>query len=84
MELDSYADTCVIGKNAMVIYEHRRRVSVTGYDPKAGRNLSRIVSAAVAYDDPYSGEMSILIINRAIEIPWTTICFVFSNVAWVG
>ena len=69
MELDSHADTCVIGKNAMIIYDHRRRVSVTGYDPKAGSNSYKIVSAAVAYDDPYSGEMSILIINQAIEIP---------------
>ena len=69
VELDSHADTCVIGKNAMIIYDHRRRVSVTGYDPKAGSNLYRIVSAAVAYDDPHSGETSILIINQAIEIP---------------
>ena len=70
VELDSHADTCVIGKNAMIIYDHRRRVSVTGYDPKAGSNLYRIVSAAVAYDDPHSGETSILIINQAIEIPY--------------
>ena len=69
MELDSYADTCVIGKNATIIYDHHRRVSVTGYDPKAGSNLYRILSAAVAYDDPYSGETSIFIINQAIEIP---------------
>ena len=60
VELDSHADTCVIGKNAMIIYDHRRRVSVTGYDPKAGSNLYRIVSAAVAYDDPHSGETSIV------------------------
>ena len=69
MELDSHADTCVVGKNAMIVYDHRRRVSVTGYDPKAGSISYRIVSAAVAYDDPYSGVTSILIINQAIEIP---------------
>ena len=69
VELDSHADTCVIGMNAMIIHDHRRRVSVTGYDPKAGSNLYRIVSAALAYDDPHSGETSILIINQAIEIP---------------
>ena len=69
IELDSHADTCVIGKNAMVIHDHRWRVSVTGYDPKAGSNLYRIVSAALAYDHPQTGETSLLIINQAIEIP---------------
>ena len=63
VELDRHSDTCVIGKNAMVIHDHRRRVSVTGYDPKAGSNLYRIVSAA------QTGETSLLIINQAIEIP---------------
>ena len=69
VELDSHADTCVVGKNAMVIHDHRRRVSVTGYDPKAGSSLYRIISAALAYDNPQTGETSSLLINQAIEIP---------------
>ena len=30
VELDSYADTCVVGKNALVIHEHPNIVMVSG------------------------------------------------------
>ena len=33
VELDSHADTCVVGKNALVIHEHPNVVMVSGFDP---------------------------------------------------
>ena len=68
-ELDSHADTCVIGKNALVINDYEKTVNVTGYDESLGTmNDRRIVSAAVAYDRPDNGQTIMLIINQAIEI----------------
>ena len=33
VELDSHADTCVVGQNALVIHEHPNVVMVSGFDP---------------------------------------------------
>ena len=33
VELDSHADTCVVGLNALVIHEHPNVVMVSGFDP---------------------------------------------------
>ena len=40
-ELDSHADVCVLGRNALVVQDFNRPVDVTGYDPGLGtkRNL---------------------------------------------
>ena len=35
VELDSHADTCVVGKNSLVIHEHPNVVMVSGFDPIA-------------------------------------------------
>ena len=36
IELDSHADTCVIGDQWLVVHDHNRPVSVYGYDPNHG------------------------------------------------
>jgi len=68
-ELDSHADTCTVGKNALITHVHNRQVNVHAYDPTMGsqQNMS-IVNAAVAYDCPHTGEVIILKINQAIQI----------------
>jgi hypothetical protein len=33
VELYSHADTCVVGRNALVIHEHPNVVMVSGFDP---------------------------------------------------
>ena len=48
-ELDSHADTCVVGKNALFVHDYDRKFNVTGYDPSQPTAQSlRIVSAALA------------------------------------
>ena len=66
-ELDSHADTCTIGRNALVTHTYDRFVNVTAYDPALGsvKDLN-VVNAAVAYDSPLTGEVIILNINQAI------------------
>ena len=66
-ELDSHADTCVVGKHCLVTHEYDRFVSVTGYDPSQGKVKDlKIVSAALAYDCPNTGQVLIIKINQAI------------------
>ena len=35
VELDSYADTCVVGDYCLVVHNHNKPMNVFGYDPKA-------------------------------------------------
>ena len=69
-ELDSHADTSVVGQHALILHDYERPVNVIGYDSKQGaaRNM-RTVSAAVAYDDPNTGNIVILALHQAIFIP---------------
>ena len=59
-ELDSHADTCTVGKNALITHIHNRSVTVHAYDPSLGTQQDKsIVNAAVAYDCPHTGEILI-------------------------
>ena len=37
LELDSHADTCCVGMNALIIHDYDRPVSVYGYNKALGR-----------------------------------------------
>ncbi len=69
LKLDSHANTCVLGHDALTILDYNRPVSVVGYDESLGRKTYQTVSGVVAYDDPQTGRMLHLIINQAIHIP---------------
>lgn len=69
-ELDSHADTCVVGKHALILMDFDRPVNVIGYDPSLGTTKDlRTVSAAIAYDDPETGETRVMVIHQAVHIP---------------
>ena len=69
VELDSHADTTVVGSNVLIVHDHERFVDVYGYDNKSRHKNITTVDAAVAYDDPQTGNVSLLLINQAILIP---------------
>jgi hypothetical protein len=69
LELDSHADTCVLGCDALIILDYNGPVSVVVYDESLGSKTYQTVSGVVAYDDPQTGRMLHLIINQAIHIP---------------
>jgi hypothetical protein len=69
LELDSNANTCVLGRHALIILDHNRPVTVMGYDESLGSKTYRTVSGVVAYTDPTTGRMLHLIINQAIHVP---------------
>ena len=68
-ELDSHADTCVVGDScALVIQDFMRPVRVHGYDDEIGEDgLCKTVAAVVAYDDS-DGETYMIVINQAILV----------------
>jgi hypothetical protein len=68
LELDSHADTCVLGCDALILLDYDRPVIVEGYDPSLGTKTYATVSKALAYDDPVTGEVYHLVINQAIHI----------------
>lgn len=69
-ELDSHADTCVVGENCFVTHTFDKTVSVTSYDPKLGATqCMQVVSAALAYDDPTCRETIILRAHQVCTFP---------------
>ncbi len=69
LELDSHADTCVLGHDALILLDYDRPVIVKGYDPSLGTKTYATVSGALAYDDPLTGKVYHLVIDQAIHIP---------------
>jgi len=69
LELDSHADTCVLGKDCLVILDYERPVQVVGYDPALGAKTYRTISGVVAHNNPVTGEVIHLVIHQAIHIP---------------
>jgi hypothetical protein len=69
LELDSHADTCVLGCDALILLDYDRPVIVEGYDHSLGTKTYATVSRALAYDDPVTGKVYHLVINQAIHIP---------------
>ena len=69
LELDSHANTCVLGWHALITLDHNRPVAVMGYDESLGTKTYKTVSGVVAYTDPKTGRTLHLIINQAIHVP---------------
>jgi hypothetical protein len=69
LELDSHADTCVLGGHCLVILDYDQPVQVVGYNPALGAKTYRTISGVVAHDNPATGDVFHLVINQAIGIP---------------
>jgi hypothetical protein len=77
-ELDSHADTCVAGSNCVVLEVTDQTVNVSAFsDQHETMKDIPIVTAAMAYDDPKSGQTYILIMGQAIymeNMPNSLLC----------
>jgi hypothetical protein len=67
LELDSHADMCVLGHDALILLDYDRPVIVEGYDPFLGTKTYATVSRALAYDDLMTGKVYHLVINQVIN-----------------
>ena len=69
-DLDSHADQCAVGRNSLLVHDYDRPINVSGFHPSGPINNNlRQVSAALAYDDPFTGETTILLVHQAIYVP---------------
>jgi hypothetical protein len=66
--LDSHADTCVAGGNALEIsHEDGRTVTVSGFSSKfEPRQDIRVSTVAYLWEDPESGKQYIFIVHEAL------------------
>ncbi len=48
LELDSHADTCVLGHDALIILDFQRPVNVVGYDKSLGTKTYATVSGTTS------------------------------------
>jgi hypothetical protein len=70
LQLDSNADTCCVGGGVMIINQTDRQVGVTPFIKSLGSvQKVPIITAAIAYDDPRSGKVYILVIHQALNFP---------------
>ncbi len=69
VELDSQTDTNVVGSDTLVVHDNEYYVDVYRYDSKSRHKNVTTVDAAVAYNDPQTGDTSVLLFNQAILFP---------------
>ena len=63
LELDSHTNTCVIGKDCLILNDLERPITVYGYDRALGAQSFRTLSAFLWYIDPESGQTYHLVIH---------------------
>ena len=67
-ELDSHADSPVVGKYAWILEDTGQRATVSGFTSNLGKPLTvPVVNAAVAYDCEFSGETCILVLCNTLH-----------------
>ena len=68
MELDTHADTTVLGKSCLIVQDFNKTVSVSGWNASAGSTECPTVTGVVAYDHPYTGITYMLVWQQAIYL----------------
>jgi hypothetical protein len=67
--LNSHADCCVCGNEVLVFHDFDREVTVAGWDPEGETQSLSILSAAMGYTIPESGQTVLLIAHQSIFSP---------------
>ena len=86
MDLESHADTCVLGANTLLIQYYGHPVNVLSYDPDLEDCNYQTVNGVIGYDYPITGQTYHLVIHKAISIPHLKhqrICPIQSRVNYV-
>ena len=70
LDLDSHADTCVLGNNALLVEtNYPERTAVVSFaDPAVGTVTKPIISGALLYTSPADGTCYILVVHQAVHI----------------
>ena len=68
LELDSHADTYVLGNRALVVADFSEPVNVQGYYPTLGTNNHQTITGTFGYCDTLNRNSFHLVIHQAIYI----------------
>ena len=69
IELDSHANSPVVGKHAKILSHTGKQVNVSGFTDKLGSAIPvNVVDAALVYDCEYTGRSYLLIIRNALYV----------------
>ncbi len=68
--LDSHANTCVVGEHVLIDHVLDKKVNVTGFDPSQGKVKDLdLASAALACHCPTTGEVNVLMAHQSVHVP---------------
>ena len=77
LELDSHADSPVVGNGAHILEQTGRKVSVSGFTNELSKPmLVDVVNAVITYDCPRTGLSYPLLINNALFVPSIDCCLI--------
>ncbi len=65
MEIGNHADTTVLGKHVLKEHGFRRSMKVSGCNPSGGQKICGTVTIVVAYDEPQTGQVYLLILTKS-------------------
>ena len=68
LELDSHADSPVVGSKDLIIRTHDGKVRVNVFTPELGSKTVDVVDAAIAYECEFTGKMLIMIIRNVLHL----------------
>ena len=68
-ELDSHADTYVLGGKALITHDYERPFSVSDFDASEQPKVKTTVTGVVGYQDPSSGQTTYCVVNQAFYVP---------------
>ena len=68
LELDSHADSPVLGSEALIIRTHDRKVRVNGFILALGSKMVDVVDAVIAYECKLTGKVLIMIIRNGLHL----------------
>jgi hypothetical protein len=69
LELDSHANTTVLGAGALTKQSYDQPVEVVGYDPQQGSQTFEMVSGILAFAHPQDRQVYHLVFHQAIHMP---------------
>ena len=68
LELDSHADSPVVGSEALIIRTHDRKFRVNGFTPSLGLKMVDVVDAAISYEFEFTDKFLIIIIRNGLHL----------------
>ena len=68
LELDSHADSPVVGSEALIVRTHDRKVRVDGFTPALVSKTVDVVGAAVSYECEFTVKVRMMVIRNGLHI----------------